>query len=201
MSEDALFHMRHALYLAWLDRFDEAARAFDAGMSSPIHEIDAAPSAVGFLLLAGKARHAVAKARRAFASDRREMAVPYLRALRAAGDLEDAADIAATLIEEADVEERGLLELAWLYAVAGDTERVRTALEHVRNLELPFAAYGRARVHALLGEADTALHWLGVARDAGLRWPSRAAVDPDFSALAEDPRYSALRKSMLRRGP
>ena len=82
---EAAVHMRHALYLAWLDRFDEAQKAFERGLAAGPSSEEARRPAIEFLLLAGKPQHAAALGRRAFASDRLRCAVPYLRALRAPG--------------------------------------------------------------------------------------------------------------------
>jgi tetratricopeptide (TPR) repeat protein len=54
----------------------------------------------------------------------------------------------------------------------------------------------RARLHALLGEAEQAIHWLGQEGDGVLR--KKAAVDPDFDALRGDPRFAALLKRFAR---
>ena len=55
----------------------------------------------------------------------------------------------------------------------------------------------RARLHALLGEADAAMHWLEQDASLALR---KMAVDPDFDSLRADPRLAA-RMQRLAQGP
>ena len=84
--------------------------------------------------------------------------------------------------------------------MAQQSDRALAALARIDRPWHPFAAYERARIHALLGDADAALKWLEKARDAGFRWPSGAGPDPDFVTLAEDPRYQAILGSAILTG-
>jgi hypothetical protein len=87
--------------------------------------------------------------------------------------------------------------LACYQARAGEEQRARELLDAV--IESPGLYYNLACTHALLGDADRALEYLG--RELTLRRHSPgslarqkewAAADPDLESLWDDPRFQAL---------
>jgi hypothetical protein len=91
-----------------------------------------------------------------------------------------------------------MLSVAYASAVAGDRTRAHEVLGLYELPVVPFHMYTRARIHAVLGEKNEALAWLGRAADAGLRRPKRAAPHPDFDPLRDDPRFAAWRARVER---
>ena len=77
----------------------------------------------------------------------------------------------------------GALESVYVLAVAGERRKAHERLEAYDLPWQPYAMYWRARIHAVLGETDAALEWLGRAVDKGLFRPAAAAKDPRFAKL------------------
>lgn len=87
--------------------------------------------------------------------------------------------------------------LACYQARAGETERARELLASVP--ESPGLFYNLACTHALLGDADEALDFLGRELSPRRHSPGSlarqkewAAADPDLESLRDDPRFQAL---------
>jgi tetratricopeptide (TPR) repeat protein len=60
------------------------------------------------------------------------------------------------------------------------------------------AVYNIACAHALAGSPEEALHWLGLAVEAGFRDEVHARTDPDLASLWGDPRFSSIFSSAER---
>jgi serine/threonine protein kinase/tetratricopeptide (TPR) repeat protein len=91
---------------------------------------------------------------------------------------------------------RGLLGCA--YAAAGQRSEAEQMLKSLRMS--PMRRFGEAlaiaRIHAALGETDSAFEWLRNAceeRDSGVIW---IKVDPTLDPLRNDPRFAAIVKEM-----
>jgi hypothetical protein len=87
--------------------------------------------------------------------------------------------------------------LACYQARAGEAERARELLAAV--IESPGLYYNLACTHALLGDVDRALDYLGRELSPRRHSPGSlarqkewAAADPDLESLADDPRFQAL---------
>ncbi|HEX5504814.1 MAG TPA: hypothetical protein VFW96_19510, partial [Thermomicrobiales bacterium] len=139
--------------------------------------------------------------------DQPEATTAYLRALAraraAAGDerWRDAAVLWEEVVAANPVEGRGWANLADACYHGQDYRRALAAAGRAFDLGVglgpffafPFdAAYRIACCHALLGEREAALAWLGTAFDRGYRDLARARTDPDLAALRDDPRYREI---------
>ncbi len=91
--------------------------------------------------------------------------------------------------------------LALTYARAGRTEDARRILRHIEaQPPSSFGAAGLARIHAVLGNRDEALHWLEY--EPAHAWVAWAVAGDGFDAFRGDPRFEAVMRRMnLRRGP
>jgi hypothetical protein len=83
-------------------------------------------------------------------------------------------------------------ELGLTYAKAGRRDAARAILEEVgRQPPSPWNAFGRAMLHAQLGELDEAFRWLDF--EPAHAWLPWVRVDPWMRPhLEHDPRFGAL---------
>jgi tetratricopeptide (TPR) repeat protein len=85
--------------------------------------------------------------------------------------------------------------LAETYAHAGRTEDARRILEQIE-AEPPssFNANGLARVHAVLGDRDEALHWLEY--EPPHAWVAWTVAGDEFNTFRGEPRFEAVMRRM-----
>jgi tetratricopeptide (TPR) repeat protein len=118
--------------------------------------------------------------------------------LRALGRVEEARESALALTTGDAPEGQDPLDFAYLCAAAGRRERAAGLLAEFNRTWDGKTSYVRARIHAVLGDPESALRWLRQAVEGGYRRPGCAVPDPDFAPLADDPGYRALLEEMLR---
>jgi tetratricopeptide (TPR) repeat protein len=88
---------------------------------------------------------------------------------------------------------------AYLYALAGDTDRARELLSSAESQQ-PVSEAEIASVYGALGDLDAAFAWLQRAVDESDAWVGYLDVDPRYEPLRNDSRFSAvLRKVNLGR--
>jgi tetratricopeptide (TPR) repeat protein len=84
-------------------------------------------------------------------------------------------------------------DLGYIYALAGRRAEAEQVLEELENLstETYVPPYGRAAIHAGLGNTDKAMEWLGRAYEerSFLAW---IKMDPVFDGLRDDKRFDSL---------
>jgi TolB-like protein/Tfp pilus assembly protein PilF len=84
--------------------------------------------------------------------------------------------------------------LAEAYAVVGDSEQAQEMLQRLlENAERDYVTpYMIARIHAALGHADEAFHWLETAWKERAAWMPFLKIDPRMDALRSDRRFAEL---------
>jgi len=84
-------------------------------------------------------------------------------------------------------------DLGYIYALAGRRDEAERVLDELESLstETYVPPYGRAAIHAGLGNRDKALEWLGKAYEerSFLAW---IKMDPVFDGLRDDKRFGSL---------
>jgi hypothetical protein len=95
---------------------------------------------------------------------------------------------ASRAVELAPRNARYVADLAYVHAVAGRRAEAKQLLKRAKaNTPIPIAF---ARVHAALGEADSAFVWL---ERCPWRWPNTTVrADPGLDSVRSDPRFSQL---------
>lgn len=97
---------------------------------------------------------------------------------------------------------------AYALRETGDTARARSlidqAIDHARNEldrgnESPFLLTELAALHALRGERESALEWLGRANERGFAMPCIVRYDPLLAGLRAEPRFQDVLRDMDRR--
>lgn len=156
----------------------------------------------GLLPLArGDGAAAVADLQAAFdESASKETGLPLFRALVAAERFSDAAALCA---HPALVELSGALrvELQSESFRAGDfATSARAGAEAFAERPDPAVAYNAACAHARLGDAESALAWLGRAADAGYDDAEQLASDPDLESLRPLPDFRRVLGRLLGEG-
>ncbi|MGH9509861.1 MAG: protein kinase domain-containing protein [Terriglobales bacterium] len=88
----------------------------------------------------------------------------------------------------------GLADLAYAYALSGNTQEARKNLEELTGLSKRrhVPAYSLATVHAGLGEKDQAFAWLDKACDERGFYVHTLKVDPRLDSLRSDPRFASV---------
>jgi TolB-like protein/Tfp pilus assembly protein PilF len=91
-----------------------------------------------------------------------------------------------------------LLGLAEAYALAGKRDEAQKIVGQIDNLsrEQYVTPYFRARVHAALGEHDTALDWLETSYQERMSHMAFLKVDPQFDKLRTEARFQNLIQRM-----
>lgn len=112
--------------------------------------------------------------------------------LSAAGRYDDAERVIRRALEMVPANPRALLNLASVYAHAGDTARARVVFARADTSNPQYPVY-MAMFHATLGELDDAFQWFDRVHD----WPLPTLVglsnDPDYAPLRADPRFAGIR--------
>ena len=104
------------------------------------------------------------------------------------GRWNDAMDAVRKAVELAPERPDILADLAYVQALAGQTEEARAVLRRAKMQ--PLEGFNIARAHVALGEADSAFGWL---ERSNWRWPHRATrSDPALDPLRADPRFAQL---------
>lgn len=189
----AMNRYHHAWYLILFGRWDEAdvehRRAQRLDPLTPLHTLW-----LGGMYLyqdPGRYREAIAEAERALElQPDNAMALFVLGRAQSAGGLhEQAIETHRRMIA---LNPQLLWELGLTYATAGRLDDARAVLERV-NEEPPNAwtAFGRAMLHAQLGEIDEAFHWLDYSPPHA--WVPWVRVDPWLRPkLEHDARFARL---------
>lgn len=86
---------------------------------------------------------------------------------------------------------RPLLDLVFVHVRAGDSAKARRAFARSDMAHAHYPAY-RGLFHALVGERDTALQWLGRVDEMPLPAMILMRNDPGLAAFRADPRYAAV---------
>jgi TolB-like protein/Tfp pilus assembly protein PilF len=189
----AMNHYHYAWYLALFDRWDEAVaehqRAAELDPLTPLHVLWLG----GLYLYDHLGRHAEAlvQAERALelAPDNPVALLVLGLAHSAAGRHEDAIATHRRMVElNPDL----LWELGLSYAMAGRLDEARSILAQLQGRPpTSWTAYGRAMLHAQLGELDQAFEWL--AYEPPHAWLPWVRSDPWLRPrLEHDPRFAAL---------
>ena len=116
--------------------------------------------------------------------------------LRASGHLEDARRAAGEFLDRKP-DDHHLVAYAYLCAVAGKKDEAERFVQKGHSPSDGECRYERARIYAVLGDREKAIHWLQKAVESGHQRPAKAAPDPDFRALRDDSRYQAILEKML----
>jgi TolB-like protein/DNA-binding winged helix-turn-helix (wHTH) protein/Tfp pilus assembly protein PilF len=89
-------------------------------------------------------------------------------------------------------------ELAYVYAVKGDSRKARGILERLHSIsrKVPVAAHHFALIYLGLGEKDNALAWLEKARQQRSPMMAWLKVDPRFDNVRPDPRFRDMMRKV-----
>jgi TolB-like protein/DNA-binding winged helix-turn-helix (wHTH) protein len=189
----AMNHYHYAWYLALFDRWDEAVaahkRAAELDPLTPLHILWLG----GLYLYDHLGRHAEAlvEAERALklAPDHPVALMILGRAHSAAGRHTEAITVHRRMV---DLNPDLLWQLGLTYAMAGRHDDTRAVLaELAQQPTTSWTAYGRAMLHAQLGEVGAAFEWL--AYEPPHAWVPWIRTDPWLRPpLEHDPRFSEL---------
>lgn len=117
------------------------------------------------------------------------------RVAAAAGQHRRAIELIESALRVVSGHPRPVLELAYVYVLAGELPHARAAFERADRLHGHYPVY-RALMHGTLGELDEAFAWFERVSD----WPLPALVqlscDARYRALRADARYDRIRKRL-----
>lgn len=193
----AMNHYHYAWYLALFDRWEEAVaehkRAQQLDPLTPLHVLW-----LGGLYLydhLGRYGEALPEAKRALElQPDNPLALLILGMAQAAGGLHEQA--IETHQRMVALNPALKWELGLTYAMAGRTQEVRAILDELEAVPAtPWTAYGRAMLHAQLGELDEAFEWLDY--EPPHAWVPWVRTDPWMRPrLENDPRFLELLERM-----
>jgi tetratricopeptide (TPR) repeat protein len=188
---------QRARLLANLGRFDEVAAPLGRARELEPKGATVLRCQWDIQRLMGEHAESLETARQLFALNPSTHAHCLVASLRAVGRAEEARKVAEGQAKGDPLRVRRLF-FAYVCAAAGNRARAEQALASWDLPWHPFDAHLRARAHAVLGQKQEALAWLGRAADLGLRLPANGTPDPDFQSLAGDADYLRLRTKLTR---
>jgi DNA-binding SARP family transcriptional activator/Tfp pilus assembly protein PilF len=200
---DATAHQWYALLLAYLGRADEAA--MHTGHASRLDPLSVQVNNMHGMMLyyAGDLDGALrqfentveAEPDSAWVRQNPWVLSNFARIAAAAGQHALAIKLIERALEVVPSHPRPLLDLAYVYAIAGKPDSARAAFARVSTTHPHYAVY-RGLLHAILGERDEAFAWF----DRVTEWPLPSLVqlncEPRLRALRADPRFAKIRSQL-----
>jgi TolB-like protein/Tfp pilus assembly protein PilF len=187
-------HYFLGLLLGRLGRFDEALDQIKKAVELEPMSLIMNANLAGAYMDAGRNDLALIQARkthdldRNFASGRIWLINVYTR--------NKMYDEAVKLYEDAGKQEIDALVMGRVYAAMGRRAEAESIMQQVREKGFEAGHYWSARVYMVLGENNKAVSELTKAVAAKSDEAPRMRTDPEFAALRDDPRFTALVKHM-----